>query len=127
MTTTTTELSPELLEATEMLAEQLLHAEPIVLYQRAKARLDHDTEARDLLARFASARSDFRDLHLKNAVTQADVDHVRMLQLEVQSNRVILEHAQAQQAAAAYLPEVNQEISQLLGIDFASLAGPGSC
>jgi cell fate (sporulation/competence/biofilm development) regulator YlbF (YheA/YmcA/DUF963 family) len=127
MTTTTTELSPELLEATEMLAEQLLHAEPIILYHRAKACLDRDAEACELLTRFASARTDLRDRQSRNAVTQADVDLMRALQQEVQSNRIILEHAQAQQAAAAYLPEVNQEISQLLGIDFASLAGPGSC
>jgi cell fate (sporulation/competence/biofilm development) regulator YlbF (YheA/YmcA/DUF963 family) len=110
-----------------MLAEQLLHAEPIVLYHRAKARLDRDTEARELLTRFASAQADLRARQSRNAVTQADVDLMRALQREVQSNHIILEHAQAQQAAAAYLPEVNQEISQLLGIDFASLAGPGSC
>jgi cell fate (sporulation/competence/biofilm development) regulator YlbF (YheA/YmcA/DUF963 family) len=125
--TTTTELSPEMLEATEMLAEQLFHAEPIVHYNRAKARLDHDTEARELFARFMSAQADLRVRQSQNRVTQADVDHMRALQQEVQSNPIILVYAQAQQAAIAYLPEVNREISQQLDIDFASLSGPAKC
>jgi len=38
-----------------------------------------------------------------------------------------MEFAMAQQEAVAYLPQVNLEISEMLGVDFASLAGPGSC
>jgi len=120
-------LSPDVLAATEALAEQLLHAEPVVLYHRAKARLDNDTEARELLERFASAQADLRVRQSRNAVAQAHLDHLRTLQQEVQSNHIILEYAQAQQAAITYLPEVNQEISQKLGIDFASLTSRSSC
>jgi hypothetical protein len=36
-------------------------------------------------------------------------------------------YAQSQQEALAYLPEVNYEISRLLGFDFAGIAGPSGC
>jgi hypothetical protein len=38
-----------------------------------------------------------------------------------------MDYALAQQEALAYLPQVNQTISELLGVDFAALAGPASC
>lgn len=41
--------------------------------------------------------------------------------------RFIMDFAETQQLASAYLPEVNQEISQLLGVDFASLVRPAGC
>ncbi len=120
-------LPPNLLEATETLALTLLAAEPVVAYHRAKAQLDSDSEARDLLERFSTAQRDLRQRQGNGGVTEADMGRLRTLQRAVQSNRVIMEYAETQQAAIAFLPTVNQEISQLIGMDFASLAGPGSC
>ena len=119
-------LPDEILTAAEQLADALLRAGPIAAYQQAKARLDGDNHARELLERFLRTQSDLRVRQSRNAVTQTDVDELRALQRQVQSNRIILDYAETQQAAVAYLPGVNQEISQLLGVDFASLAGPSS-
>ena len=127
MDTTVVTLPENISSAVEQLAAAVLRAQPIAEYQQAKARLDADAEARELLERLAKAQSDMRTLQAQNAVTQADVDALREIQRQVQSNRKIMEYARTQQAAVAYLPAVNQEISLLLGIDFASLAGPGSC
>lgn len=129
MTTSSPALPPNLLAATEALAAQLIYAEPIALYRRAQARLDADAGARALLERFSAAQADLRARsgQSEGSVTQAGVDHLRDLQRQVQTNRAIMEYAETQQAALAYLPEVNREISQLLGVDFASLAGPASC
>jgi cell fate (sporulation/competence/biofilm development) regulator YlbF (YheA/YmcA/DUF963 family) len=61
-------------------------------------------------------------------VTQANVDQLRALQREVQSNDVIVDYATTQQSAVAYLREINQVISELIGTDFAALAKrPGCC
>ncbi len=127
MSDSTVMLPPDLLAATETLAEQLLNAEPIVLYHQAQARMEADPQARALLERLTAAQSELRVRQARGMVTQDDIGHLRALQREVQSNSVIMDYAAAQQAAIAYLPEVNQEISQLLGVDFASLAGPASC
>ncbi len=113
--------------ATGQLAAAILNAQPIAAYRQAKARLDADPEARELLERFAEAQADLRVRQSRNAVTQAEVAQLRALQRQVQSNRRIMDYAETQQMAIAYLPGVNQEISQLLGVDFASLAGPASC
>lgn len=113
--------------AAEQLAAAILRVEPISAYQQAKARMDADPEAHELLERLSQAQADLRERHTRNAVTQADVEQLRALQRQVQSNQVIMDYGETQQKAIAYLPAVNQEISQLLGVDFASLAGPASC
>src|SRR5512135_1736777 len=123
----TTTLPAEVQEALEALAENLLHAEPIVAYHQAQARLDASDKARGLLERLSAAQADLRAQQSRNGVAQEDVDKVRALQREAQSNRIIMDYAEAQRAAIAYLPEINQEISALLGVDFAALAGPGCC
>lgn len=120
-------LPDEILKAVEKLADAILHAEPVAAYHQAKARLDGDVKASELLERFFRAQSDLRVRQSRNAVTQSDVDELRALQRQVQANRIIIDYAETQQEAMAYLPGVNQEISQLIGIDFASLAGPASC
>ncbi len=114
-------------EALAALELALLNAEPIVAYTRAQARLDASPEARDVIERLSTAQANLRARQSRNALTQLDIDKVRALQREAQSNRIIMDLIEAQQAANAYLPEVNQEISALLGVDFAALAGPGSC
>jgi cell fate (sporulation/competence/biofilm development) regulator YlbF (YheA/YmcA/DUF963 family) len=120
-------LPSTLLTATERLAAAMTSAEPIAEYRQAKARLDNDPQARDLLECVSSAQSDLRMRQVNGNISQADLDHLRTLQRQAQSNRVIMYYAESQQAAIAYLPQVNQEISQLIGVDFASLAGPASC
>lgn len=127
MNSSTVTLPPELLAAAESLADGLLRAGPVAAYRQAKARLDANPDARALLERFSAAQADLRFRQSRGTVTHADVDHLRALQREVQLNRAIVDYAETQQAAIAYLPEVNLEISQLLGVDFASLAGPASC
>ncbi|HEX7975422.1 MAG TPA: YlbF family regulator [Anaerolineales bacterium] len=120
-------LPDEVLKAAEQLADAILQAEPVAAYQQARARLDGDAQARELLEHFIKTQSELRRRQSRNAVTQSDVDDLRALQRQVQANRIIVDYAETQQAAIAFLPSVNQEISQLLGVDFASLAGPSSC
>jgi cell fate (sporulation/competence/biofilm development) regulator YlbF (YheA/YmcA/DUF963 family) len=127
MDTTVVTLPDNISTAVDQLAAAVLRAQPIADYQQAKARLDADPEARELLEHMAKAQADLRVRQAQNAVTQADVDQLRATQRQVQSNRRIMDYAKTQQAAVAYLPAVNREISMLLGVDFVSLAGPGSC
>ena len=120
-------LPPSVVAALDALVEQVRRAEPIQRYYQAKARLDADPQAGALLARFSAAQADLRFRQSRGQVAQADVNQLRALQREVQSNRAIMDYAETQQMAMAFLPEVNLEISELLGLDFASLAGPASC
>lgn len=120
-------LPPGLQAATETLAQQLLQAEPIARYHRAKDALEKDAQARSLLERLSAAQANLRVRQARGSITQDEIRSLRGLQDQVQSNPVIMDYALAQQEALAYLPQVNQTISELLGVDFAALAGPASC
>ncbi len=122
MANQTITLPAEVQEALEALAANLLKAEPIMACRHAEARLDADSPARGLIERLSAAQAELRAHQSREGV-----DKVRALQREAQSNPIIMDWVEAQQAANAYLPEVNGEISALLGVDFATLAGPASC
>lgn len=113
--------------AARKFALKLRSSAPIATYWRAKARLEADKQAQNLLAELRQRQ---QALTLKqqngNGITQEEIDALRRLQGEVQRNPVIMAYVQAQQQAQAFLPQVNLEISQLLGFDFGALAGARS-
>ncbi len=119
---------PNLMAATQVLAENLLASEPFAHYCQARAQFNGDPQARSLMDHLSQAQADLRRRQMSQSVTQADVDRLRALQCEVQSNPVIIDYVVTQQAAVAYLREINQVISELIGTDFAALAKrPGCC
>lgn len=120
-------LPEKLLAATEALAESLQAAEPFVLYERAALRLKADGQAQNLLEQLSAVQAQVRSQQMTAGLAQEDLDRLRNLQYEAQNNRAIMEHAGAQQSAIQYLREINQEISGLLGVDFAGLARQSSC
>ena len=127
MKTELTTLPPPLVEAIETLAVALLNTEPLAAYHQAAAALEADPDSTALLNHFSAAQAEVRKRQGNGTIAQFDVDRLRSLQRQVQANSTIMSYASTQQAALAYLPEVNLEISQLLGLDFASLAGPSGC
>ena len=122
-----TPLPADLLAATDVLAEQLLETEAFMLYERAQARLQTDRAANKLLERFAVAQSDLRSQQTQGAISTTEVDALRTLQQAVQANASVQEYSAAQQAAADCLRQVNEDISEVLGVDFGSLTKRGCC
>ncbi len=123
----TVALPPNVANATRRLADALKRADPIETYRDAQARLEADPQATTLLDQLAAAQADLRVRQSDGTVTQADIDRARALQSQVQANSTIMSYVEAQQGADTYLVEVNLAISQLLGIDFASLARTCGC
>ncbi len=122
-----TMLSPELQEATLALIENLLASEPFLNYQQARTRFNQDAEARSLLDRLSHVQANIRQKQAGGTVGQAEIDSLRLLQQRVQRNSVITDYANSQQAAINFLREINNEISELLGINFASAANHAVC
>jgi cell fate (sporulation/competence/biofilm development) regulator YlbF (YheA/YmcA/DUF963 family) len=120
-------LSPDLMAATEALAVNVRQSEPFVLYHLAREALESDSEAQALIKRLSEAQAEVRTSQARGQVTQANIEQLRALQGRAQVNRIITDYARTQQAAIAYLREVNQDISELLGVDFASLARQATC
>ena len=122
-----TVLNPYMQEAAEALINNLLASEAFVRYQQAQAVLKAEHQARTLLEQLSQAQADLRKKQATNNVTQAEIDDLRALQEQVQDNKIILTYAQTQQEAVNFLREINNEISQLLGINFASFANHSTC
>ena len=115
------DISPVMLEATQTLAQALLQSEPFIRYQEADRKLQADQDAMQLLADLSEAQSKIRKQQVSNAVSESDLSRLRELHNAMRTNDTILAYGMAQQEAIAFLQEVNQEISSLLGFDFASL------
>jgi len=118
---------PELYVATEGLIQNLLASEPFLAYQQSRAQYKSDAQAHGLIERLSALQAEFRRMQNYGSVTQADIEELGAVQAEVQSNATLITHASTQQDAVNFLREINQEISQLLGVDFAILAKQSTC
>ncbi len=119
MTTMSTSI---MVEVTTRLAENLAQSEQFLRYRAAEERLNADPKANKLLKGLSGLQQQIRQNQYRNAVTEKDVRDLRELQNAVAANETIQEYQSAQEQAVLFLREVNQEISRLIGIDFASLA-----
>ncbi len=114
-------------EALEALRGNLQASEVFVRYQNASACLNKDRPSRLLLETLSKTQADIRQKQAQGSVTQKEIDNLHRIQEQVQNNGVIMEYANTQQEAVKFLREVNTEISQLLGIDFASFTRRSGC
>jgi cell fate (sporulation/competence/biofilm development) regulator YlbF (YheA/YmcA/DUF963 family) len=120
------ELPPELDKATDNLIQNLLASEPFIAYQNARMQFKADPHARELIEQVSALQAELRRKQ-GGQVTDAEIQELRTVQAEVKANETLKAHSISQQGAIAFLREINQEISQLLGLDFASLAKQGNC
>jgi cell fate (sporulation/competence/biofilm development) regulator YlbF (YheA/YmcA/DUF963 family) len=123
----TTPLPLELHQATDNLIENLLASEVFLVYQQSQVIMNSDSEARGLLDLLSTLQAALRHKQNTNSVTQTDVEELRAIQEQVQANAVIMAYAQSQQSAVNFLREINMEISEILGMDFASLTKQSAC
>jgi len=114
-------------QATEQLGRALRASAPMKAYFDASANLKTDTEAMGLLDKLAQRQAALRVKQNDGGLTQADLDDLRALQFRVQTQPTIAAYLQVQQDLRALLPQINYEISQLLGVDFAALARKSGC
>lgn len=123
----TTDLSPQLQEATQSLIEHLLASETFKRYQQAHTRINEDSESRTLMERLSSSQANIRQKQASGGVGQEELDALRLLQQRVLRDPVIMDYAQSQQEVIGLLRQINGEISQLLAFNFASFANHTTC
>ena len=110
-----------MLEATSSLAVNLAQSEAFLRFKAAEAKLNADQEAQLLLTEFSELQRKIRTQRQSDAISEIDIKRLRALQNAIGTNDTIQDYELMKELAVAFLREVNQEISQLLGIDFASL------
>ena len=122
-----TVITPLMQEAIDALIGNLLASGAFIRYQQAHTCLNEDRQARALLEQLSQTQNSLREKQANGGVTQADVDALRAIQEQVQRNHVVMDYAHTQQNAVNLLREINVEISQLLGINFATFANHATC
>ena len=122
-----TTMTPAVAEAVENLISSLLQAEPIAAYQKARAAMDTHEVTQVLLKQYTAAQTDFRELQANGTLTQDHIDRMRQLQQEVQADPQVAAFVVAQFAARTFLDKLTDDLSDGLGIEFASLANASSC
>ena len=118
---TSGKVSDQILNAASELAENLSHSADILGFRRAENALYSDLQAMQMLKDLSKMQQKVRDQQYNGSLVQADLATLRSLQVSVAENQAIQTYLASQEAAKAFLREVNQEISQFIGIDFASL------
>ena len=114
-------------EATQSLIDHLLASEAFLRYQNACAQFNEHNDAQALLNQLTESQAKLRKKQGQGNVNQAEVDALRLLQQRAQCNPIIMAYTQSQQEAIHFLREINDEISQFLGINFASFANHPTC
>lgn len=117
-----TVLQGVLLEATSDLAQNIVQSEQFLHYKQSEKLLRSDVKAIALLSEFSELQSKLQSKQPNNSISEKDIQRLRDLQSEITTNDSIQEKELAEEIAAAFVREINQEISGLLGFDFASLA-----
>jgi cell fate (sporulation/competence/biofilm development) regulator YlbF (YheA/YmcA/DUF963 family) len=114
-------------EAADALIDNLLASEAFVRYHQASINYNMDARAQVLLHELSQMQAALRKKQAESRLSKDEIDALRALQGQAQDKEVIKGYAQAQQEAVDFLREINGEISQMLGVDFASLAKHTGC
>jgi cell fate (sporulation/competence/biofilm development) regulator YlbF (YheA/YmcA/DUF963 family) len=120
-------LSPTMQEATNVFISNLLASEAFIRYHQSQTLLDHDSQAQALLNQLSQTQTELRKKQTDNSLSKDEIDSLRALQVQARENVVIQGYADSQQDVIEYLREINEEINQLLGIDFASFTKRSGC
>ncbi len=120
-------MDERLQQAAEGLGQALRASAPVRAHFDASTKLEADAEATGLLDAIAQRQAELRVKQSDGGLTEADIDALRALQFRVQTQPSIAAYLETNQGLRALLSQVNQEISQLLAVDFAALARRSGC
>lgn len=120
-------LTGRLQEATYDLAEHLSQSEPVQSFRKANNKLMADDQSIRLLTEASELQQKLYSEQYSGDVSKEKISQLRNLRNQVATNELIQNQAIAREEAVSFLREINAEISNLLGFDFASLTRrPGS-
>ena len=121
------DLTTNVMETTAALASNLAQSEPFLKFKAAEEKLNVDAEAQQILSELSDLQQKIRTRQYSGSVSEEDLNRLHELQNRVGTHETIQAYGYAQELAMAFLREVNQEFSNLVGIDFASLTRRSSC
>ncbi|MEN3202117.1 MAG: YlbF family regulator [Atribacterota bacterium] len=117
-----TVLSQALKDAIRSLVEQIISTQPFQDFENTRIMLSRDAKALQLLERLEEEQKSLSRIALQRDLVDEDFAGIEQARQEALSHPVILAYFQAQDRLVSLLQEINNEMSNLLGFDFASSA-----
>lgn len=118
----------KILEAAEEFGQALADCAECKAVKQTQEALRNDIEAMQLLSDYQSTQCSIQMSKMWGGrVAENELDKLRSLEVKVKSNKIIKNLLDAQKRLQEMLGNLNMEISNLLGIDFASNSSAGCC
>lgn len=114
-------------ESVELLSDALVNSEPMKDYLQANDIFKADHEVMAWMQEYSSLQQTIRTQQQTNQPTKGNLERSRELMALIENNKTFQNYSSAQESAILFLREINQEISQMIGFDFASLTQRGGC
>ncbi len=114
-------------ESVELLSDALVNSEPMKDYLQANDIFKADHEVMAWMQEYSSLQQKIRTQQQTNQPAKGDLDRLRELMTLIENNKTFQNYSSAQETAILFLREINQEISQMIGFDFASLTQRSGC
>lgn len=116
-------LNQEVEAATREFATLLVQTQPLAELRRAQEQLETDAEAQRMLAEWDQKQRDLlARQQASQAIAPAEMDDLRRLRARIQNHPAIRAYTEMQRQVQPYLTDLNEEISQVLGLDFGVLS-----
>jgi len=120
-------MQTELLNSINSFADTLMATEEFSAYDAAQKAFHKDDEARDLMTRLNTLSHELGQKQHQNELTDEDIELYRSLKTQFTENETVSNLQEQENKITETFRECNREISQELGLDFASNAAPSSC
>ena len=120
-------MQPELTDSINSFAEALMATEEFSAYDAAQKAFQQDDSVRDLLTRLNTLSHELGQKQQQDELTDEDIELYRSLKTQFTENPTVAHLQEQENKVTETFRECNHEISQELGLDFASNAAPSSC
>lgn len=118
----------KVMEAAREFGEALADCEECRVVEEAQQALRKDKEARELLSDYQSTQRSIQMSQMwGERMAKDELNELRSLEAKINSNQFIKNLLDAQKRLQEMLGSLNAEVSNLLGIDFASNSSAGCC
>jgi cell fate (sporulation/competence/biofilm development) regulator YlbF (YheA/YmcA/DUF963 family) len=117
-----TSLPEPLKDAIRSLVEQIATTQPFQDFESTRSMLSRNVEALQLLEHLEEEQRSLSRLALQRDLADEDFTAIEEARQKALAHPVILAYFQAQDRLVSLLQEINNEMSSLLGFDFASSA-----
>ena len=117
----------ELHNALALFARSLKSNAAVKRFLEAQHSYETDEELIEWRGAFNKAAEGFREMQAAGTLTEQEINRIRTLQSNLNLHPRTVEFLCAQQEMTELLRECNQQIFEVLGIDFSAIAAPSGC